>query len=71
MTKATQAEGTVSKLRQRNIALTAENRALKAALEEFVQDIASVPRDHVKEDWPDLLITYDKARAALGLAEEE
>jgi hypothetical protein len=41
---------------------------LKDALEvlrEFVQDVDAVGREHVAEEWPDLLPTYDRAKEVL------
>jgi hypothetical protein len=44
---------------------TPEN--MRAVLEEFVKDVkAAYSRTELKEDWPDLLVTYDKAKKALA-----
>ena len=40
-------------------------------LAEFVADIEAVGADTVRQDWPDLIVTYEKARAALIAAERQ
>ena len=44
-----------------------EERAL-AILREFVQDVDAVGIRNMKEDWPDLLVTYTKAKKLLRQA---
>lgn len=38
---------------------------LKAVLEEFVEDIEAVGLDQLREEWPDLEVTYIHAKEAL------
>jgi len=38
---------------------------IEIVLREFVADVRSVGRKYVADEWPDLLVTYDKARVAL------
>lgn len=40
-------------------------------LTEFCNDVETVTTDHVQEDWPDLLITYHKAKQLLWDAKPE
>lgn len=40
-------------------------------LAEFVADIDAVGVDTVQQDWPDLVVTYEKARAALIASGQE
>ncbi|MCE9554680.1 MAG: hypothetical protein K8T91_15090 [Planctomycetes bacterium] len=39
---------------------------LRDMLSEFCRDVEAAGRDQVAEDWPDLVITYDWAKAALS-----
>ncbi|MCE9553861.1 MAG: hypothetical protein K8T91_10875 [Planctomycetes bacterium] len=39
---------------------------LRAILQEFCRDVEAAGRDQVAEDWPDLVITYDRAKEALS-----
>ncbi len=40
--------------------------ALATALAEFIRDIEAVGVETVREDWPDLVVTYEKARRAVA-----
>jgi hypothetical protein len=42
-----------------------------AVLAEFVRDVEAVGIAVVRQDWPDLLVTYPKARAALARSAED
>lgn len=35
-------------------------------LKEFCEDIEAVGLEHVRQDWPDLVLTYRNAKAALS-----
>ena len=41
--------------------------SLRDVLAEFCRDVEAADREQVAEDWPDLVVTYDKAKAALEL----
>jgi selenocysteine lyase/cysteine desulfurase len=47
-------------------ALTTLNAALLTALKEFVADVDAVGTKEVGKDWPDLLVSYNKARALIA-----
>jgi len=45
------------------------NHVLRSVLAEFCNDSEAVGRDHVINDWPDLSVTYDRAKAVLQNAQ--
>jgi hypothetical protein len=47
-------------------ALTTLNAALLTALKEFVADVDAVGAKEVGKDWPDLLVSYNTARALIA-----
>ena len=49
--------------------LRRDNAALLEALQEFIQDVEAVGVEQAANDWPDMVITYRKARAAIRQAE--
>jgi len=41
--------------------------SIRDVLAEFCRDVEAADREQIAEDWPDLVVTYDKAKAALEL----
>ena len=41
------------------------DNVLQAVLTEFCKDVEAVGREQVAKEWPDLVVTYDRAKAAL------
>jgi len=50
---------------------TDSDNAWRSVLAEFCNDIEVVGREQVADDWPDLVVTYDKAKAAMLCASVE
>ena len=49
------------------VAQVQHSNSLRDVLAEFCRDVEAADRGQVAEDWPDLVVTYDKAKAALEL----